>query len=149
MSALFSSFARRRQGSVAVELALCAPVLLLIVVLLVEGGRALAYGAAVEKGLRAGAMFAARSTLPIDAATTAAVQNLVMRGAVDASAPYVIPGWGEQGAAVVLSELPAFVTHGVAVPVLKVTATVPFIPILPYAPRFTMTLAHEQAYIGR
>jgi Flp pilus assembly protein TadG len=134
---------------VAVELALCAPVLLAIVVLLVEGGRALAYGAAIEKGLRAGAMYVARAPLPIAPETATAVENLVKRGTVDAVGPYLVPGWDDPGATVTVTRLADYVTHGVAVPVFRVTASVPFAPILPYFPAFAISLSHEQAYVGR
>ena len=41
-----------------------------------------------------------------------------------------------------------YVTNGVSVPVFELTATVPFTPILPLVPGFTITRKYQQAYIG-
>jgi Flp pilus assembly protein TadG len=149
MSDWSSRFAACQRGAVAVEAAICAPFLLVVLMGLVECGRALSHANALEKGLRAGAMYVARSPLPLDEAATLAAGNLVRRGTVDAGAPFLIPGWAEAGAGVTVTPLEDFVTHGVAVPVFRVAATVPYVPILPGAPRFTITRSHEQAYIGR
>jgi hypothetical protein len=149
MSVWSNRFLACRHGAVAVEAAICAPLLLAVLMGLVECGRALSHANALEKGLRAGAMYVARAPLPLDEAATAAAANLVRRGTVDAVAPFLIPGWAETGAAVTIVPLDDFVTQGVAVPVFRVSASVPYLPILPGAPRFTISRSHEQAYIGR
>ena len=53
---------------------------------------------AIEKGLRAGAMYVARAQLPVDGATTTAITNLVKRGSIDTSAPYLVDGWSDASA---------------------------------------------------
>ncbi len=104
---------------------------------------------AIEKGLRAGAMYVARAQLPVDGATTTAITNLVKRGSIDTSAPYLVDGWSDASASVSVTAPAVFVTNGVSVTVFEVTASVPFIPIFPGMPVFTLTRSHQQAYIGR
>ncbi len=58
---------RDRRGAAVVEFALFAPLFLLMLVGVIEFGRLLAQSNAVEKGLRAGAMLAARSDFPLTA----------------------------------------------------------------------------------
>ena len=116
---------------------------------MVEIGRALIQANAIEKGLHAGAMYVARAELPIDDATRTVIDNLVKRGSVDANAPYLVDGWGDGGASVTVVLARNYVTNGVTVPVYEVTATVPFTPVFPVTPGFTITRSHQQAYIGR
>ena len=145
-------FAKSRDGVAAIEFAVSLPIFLALVVGMVEIGRALIQANAIEKGLHAGAMYVARAALPVDAATTTAITNLVQRGTTDASAPYLIDGWGEAGATVAVVRQPVdYVTvGGVQVPVFQLTATVPFTPLVPaLLPAFTITSSHQQAYIGR
>ncbi len=149
---MFSSWNRlfkSRDGVAAVEFAVSLPIFVALLVGMTEVGRALIQANAIEKGLRAGAMYVARAQLPIDAATTTAVSNLVKRGSTNASAPYLIDGWAHAGAAVSITPLADYVTNGVSVPVFEVTASVPFTPILTGIPAFTMTRSHQQAFIGR
>ena len=118
---------------------------------MVEIGRALIQANAIEKGLHAGAMYVARAELPVDAATTTAITNLVQRGSIDTSAPYLVEGWGDAGASINVVAQPNYPTvGGVQVPVFQLTATVPFTPIFPaLMPVFNITSSHQQAYIGR
>lgn len=139
---------RCRRGAAAVEFALILPVLITILVGTVEVARALIQANAIEKGLRAGAMYVARATLPVDSATQAAVENLVRRGSLDGTADYLAAGWNEAGAGVVVARLSDFTTGGIDVPVFRITATVPFVPLLPGLPSFTMVRSHEQTHIG-
>ncbi len=149
MSASSSSLRRCRAGSVAVEFAVSLPFLLALLVGIVEVGRALIQAGAIEKGLRAGAMYVARADLPLDAAATTAIENLVKRGSVDPAAPFLVDGWSEAEATVDVAPLPDYVVDGVAVPVFRLTATVPFAPLMPGLLGFTVTRSHEQAYVGR
>ena len=149
---MFSSsnrFARCRSGVAAVEFVVSLPIFLALVFGMVEIGRALIQANAIEKGLHAGAMYVARAELPVDGATTTAIENLVKRGSIDTTAPYLVDGWGDAGASVNVVPLADFVTNGVSVPVFEVTATVPFTPIFPFVPGFSITRSHQQAYIGR
>ena len=59
MFGLLNRFRRCQSGSPAVEMALVAPLFLLILVGIIELGSLLSEIVAVEKGLRAGAMIAA------------------------------------------------------------------------------------------
>ncbi len=140
---------RSQDGVAAVEFAISLPIFAALLIVMVEGGRVLIQANAIEKGLRAGATYVARSQLPIDAATTTVVSNLVKRGSADATAPYLVDGWAEPGATVNIVPLADFVTNGVAVPVFEVTASVPFSPIFTGTPAFTMTRSLQQAFIGR
>ena len=148
----WNRFAKSRNGVAAIEFAVSLPIFLALVVGIVEIGRALIQATAIEKGLHAGAMYVARAVLPVDAATTTAITNLVQRGSTDASAPYLVEGWGDPGATVdVVRQAVDYPTvGGVQVPVFQLTATVPFTPIIPILmPAFTITSSHQQAYIGR
>jgi Flp pilus assembly protein TadG len=152
MSGWLNRFARCRRGVAAVELALSLPVLTALIVGLVEVGRALSQANAVERGLRTGVLYAARSDLPFDAATQQTVQNLVTRGSISGGANYVVPEWADAPPTVNVSEVREYSSGVVTVPVpiIRVTATVQFVSLLPgLLPNFTFTRWHEQAYIGR
>ncbi len=84
MFAWLSEFRRSPRGAAAVEFALLLPLLLIILVGMVEFGRAISQSNALERGLRAGASFAARSDIFFDAITVQKINNLVRTGGISA-----------------------------------------------------------------
>ncbi len=154
MRALFDSLRRDTRGNAVLELAFVLPVLLLLFSGLVEVGRAYFQANAVEKGLRAGAFYAARQPVPLVPAARAAAENLVKTGTLDGSGASLVSGWARPGAGVIIDDSAVFTVGDTQIPVLRLTATVPFDPILPGLMSFaglggyTMRLSHEQAYVG-
>ena len=153
---MFASLNKLRadqDGMAAVEFALFLPVLLIIFVGVTEIGRALYQANSVEKGLRAGAHFAARSEFPLPAAVQTAAKNLVKTGDVNGGGSYVTEGWGKAGATLDIT-VGSYDLNGTPVPVVRLSAVVPFVPLLPgmnLIPGFAghqFRLSHEQAYIG-
>ena len=127
---------------------------LIVLVGVIEYGRVLAQTNAVEKGLRAGAMIAARSDFPLTDAQTALIVNVVRTGNVEGTPPYLAPGWGEAGSSVEI-ETELFTGAGVVnLPVYIIQATVPYDPLLPGLMEsigfgeLLITTAHEQGRVG-
>ena len=157
LSQMFSSlisFLRERSGVAAIEFALFVPLFLLVLIGVIEYGRVLAQANAVEKGLRAGAMLAARSDFPLSGAQEQRIKNMVMTGNVAGTPPYLVAGWGEVGASLVVDS-DTFNSAGVVnLPVFRLAATVPYQPLLPGLMSMfglddlVITTAHEQARIG-
>ena len=154
MSGSLISILRERSGAAIIEFALFVPLFLLVLVGVIEYGRVLAQTNAVEKGLRAGAMLAARSDFPLTGAQEQRIKNLVMTGNMTGAPPYLAAGWGEAGASLVV-ESDTFNAGGVAnLPVFRLTATVPYQPLLPGLMAsiglddIIIITAHEQARVG-
>ncbi len=154
MPGRLKSFPREHRGSAAIEFALFIPMLLIVLVGVIEYGRVLAQTNAIEKGLRAGAMIAARSDFPLTDAQNERILNIVRTGNVDGTPPYLAPGWAEAGASVTI-ETDLFNSTGVVnLPVFRIAATVPYDPLLPGLMssiglgELTITTAHEQGRIG-
>jgi len=153
MYGYFARLRRDRDGITAVELALMLPVLMLAMVGAIEVGRIFYQAHMIERGLRAGALYAARTNFPLSAADTATMTNLVKTGNAAGILPYTASGWGEPGADldVVFDN---FVVGTDNVPIIRLTANVPFDPLLPGLlnvagfDTYVMRLTHEQAYIG-
>lgn len=145
---------RRKDGNASVEFAFMLPVLLLMMTGMLEVGRAYYQANTVEKGLRSGALYAARSVYPLDAPTIATAGNLVKTGTLDGSGPFLVDGWSSAGAGFSITTSSYSGTGPNPVPVIRVEAVVPYVPILPGLMSFTglgdinMRLSHEQAYIG-
>lgn len=150
MFAWFAKLLKSRGGSAAVETALAVPVLILMFAGITEVGRGLYQAAAIEKGLRTGALFLARSELPITQKTRDDAVTLVKTGGTK---NYLVSGWAREGAAVAIN-IKTFVIDGNAVPIFSLSATVPFDPLLAgLIPGLDLgamkiRLSHEQAYIG-
>ncbi len=149
-----NSLRRDRRGTAAVEFALCTPLFLLVLIGVIEYGRLLAQSNAVEKGLRAGAMLAARSDFPLTGAQMQLVQNVVKTGNVDGTPPFLVDGWQDAGASLVI-ETSTFTSGAVVnLPVIRLEATVPYDPLLPGLmssfglENLKIETAHEQARIG-
>ena len=146
---------RDRRGVLAVEFAFAVPVFLTLTVGLVELGRAVHQTTAVEKALRAGALYAARHQFPLSPQTETEVANLVKYGDKNGGTTYLVPGWGEPGASLDI-QVGSFNVDGIPVggqeiPVVRLAASVPFVPILkgmmPIA-NFNIEARHDQAYVG-
>ncbi len=140
-------------GVAAVEFALITPIILLVTVTVVELGRSLAQAQAVEKGMRAGAMLAARSDFPISANAQLQVTNIVQTGTIDGSGALVAAGWAEPGAQLTISFSSATV-DGETIPVVRLQATVPYDLLMPGLianfglGQISIDASHEQVHIG-
>lgn len=143
-------FGRDERGVSAVEFALFLPILLALGAGMTEIGRVVSQAVTLEKSLRAGAIYAARGVFPLSAATQTTVENVVKKGDPDGVGGYLIPGWSEVAADLQIQEI-SFDVNGFPLPVVRLTATVPFVPMLPGLlpiPSFNLVLRHEQAFIG-
>ncbi len=154
VSGRLKSFARERRGSAVIEFALFVPMFLIVVVGVVEYGRVLAQTNAIEKGMRAGVMIAARSDYPLTGAQTDRIENVVRTGNIEGTLPYLVPGWAEAGATVtILTDL--FNSAGVVnLPVFRIQTTVPYDPLLPGLMasiglgEILISTVHEQGRVG-
>lgn len=149
----FNNLVRDRRGVTAVEFAFVVPILLLLFIGLSELGRAHFQAAAVEKSLRAGALYAARNSLPLNGAAENLVKNLVKTGNLQGTLPYLVPGWAEPASNLDIDPL-TYDVDGSTLQMVRLTATVPYMPLVPGFSfvwglnDYTMTFSHEQAYIG-
>jgi Flp pilus assembly protein TadG len=134
----------------AVEFAMVLPFLFILFGGTVEAARALMQTNAVEKGLRAGAAYVARAPLPLSDADKTVIGNLVRTGTTDGTGALLTNGWSDAAATVVVTALAPFdAGGGASVPVFRITASVPFAPLVPWpGGTFTVTRQHEQAYAG-
>ena len=146
---------RDRRGAAAIEFALLVPLFMLFLLGAIEFGRVLAQSNAVEKGVRAGVALAVRSDNPITGAQTTSVRNLVKYGNTAGTAPFLVDGWSDAGATVVIDVVRTFTGGGVTgLDVIRVVATVPYTPLIPglftfaNLSSFNIVVDHEQAYIG-
>ena len=153
MCALLNSLIRDRCGTAVVEFALFVPILMILFLGLTEVGRAHYQAVALEKGLRAGALYAARNEFPLSDAAKTATGNLVRTGRLDGTPPYMVAGWAGSGSGLQISSAD-FDVDGTPLPVVRLTATVPFVPLIPGlgflfgVDGYKFRLSHEQAYIG-
>ncbi len=155
MLSLFNRLTRDARGNAVVELALVLPLLLLLFAGMTEIGRAYYHANAVEKGLRAGALFAGRNSFPLTAQVRTMVANLVKTGTLDGSGPYLVSGWADVDANLNIDDTITFsVDATTTIPVVRLIATVPVDPLMPgMLPLvglgdITIQLSHEQAYVG-
>ncbi len=143
---------RDRAGASAVEFALMLPVFLLVTAGMIDLGRALYQTNTIEKGLRAGALYAARSDYPLTAAQQTAAESVVKKGNPAGTGAYLVDGWGYTGALNIFTTTE--IVDGTPLPVYHFVAAVPFDPLLPgllsalNLDQITIRLTHEQAYIG-
>lgn len=154
MLSLFDRLARDGRGNAVVELAFFLPLFVLILAGMTEIGRAYYQANAVEKGLRAGALFAGRNGFPLTAQVRTMVTNLVKTGTLDGSGPYLVSGWADVDADLNIDDTITFPVDDTTIPVVRLTATVPFDPLMPGMLAFvglgdvTIQLSHEQAFVG-
>ena len=141
------------RGSAVVEFALMTPFLLLLFAGMIEYGRAYFQANAVEKGLRAATLYAARAESPLSAADTTIAENILKTGTIDGSGALLVSGWGAAGAGYTITTS-SYDLSGVPIPVIRMEANVPLDPLVPELMTFvgladfTISLAHEQAYVG-
>ena len=155
MLSLFDRLARDGRGNAVVEFAFVLPLLLLLFAGMSEIGRAYYQANAVEKGLRAGALFAGRNSFPLTAQVRTMVTNLVKTGTLDGSGPYLVSGWADVDADLNIDDTLTFpVDATTTIPVVRLTASVPLDPLMPGMLALvglgdvTIELSHEQAYVG-
>lgn len=140
-------------GASATEFALALPVIALVLAGITEVGRMMYQGAALEKGVRAGALYAGRSEAPLTGDDLVAAANVVRTGAPDGSGAYLLPGWSDPAAEVRIS-LADYTLDGQTIPVVTVAAEVPFSPLMPGLAGlfgldgYVLRMQHEQAHVG-
>ncbi len=146
---------RDARGNVVVEFAFILPLLLLLLTGMTEIGRAYYQDNAVEKGLRAGALFAGRNSFPLTAQVRTMVANLVKTGTLDGSDPYLVSGWADVDADLNIDDTLTFpIDATTTIPVVRLIATIPFDPLMPGMLAFVglgdvnIELSHEQAFVG-
>ena len=153
MSGWSSRVWRDRRGVAATEFALLLPFLLLLLVGIYEFGSYLAQASSLEKSLRSGAMYAARSALPLSQQTLTQVGNIVRTGDPSGGQPVRIPGW-EDGTATLAVTTRTHSANGENVELIRLEASLPYEPLMA---GFLSTLgfsdlrmraAHEQAHVG-
>ena len=142
-----------RRAIAAVEFALFAPLLALVMVGIIDFGYYINQSNELDKSLRVGAMLAARSSLPLSGGSQATIENLVKTGTSDGSGDFVVPGWSD-GASSLAVTTSTYSAGGNSYEVIKVVASVPYKALfsgLLHTYGFmsiTMNAAHEQAYVG-
>lgn len=149
---LFDKIFHNEKGDVVVEFAAALPLLLLLSMGMTEIGRALMQANTVEKGMRAAAIYAARSTNPTSGQALINITNIAKTGTIDGSGDVLVSGWSLSEASLIVSEA-TFDLDGTNIPVIRLNASVPFDPIMPGVMSFfglndyTINLSHEQAFI--
>ncbi len=146
---------RDARGNAVVEFALVLPLLLLLLTGITEIGRAYYQANAVEKGLRAGALFVGRNSFPLTAQVRTMVANLVKTGTLDGSGGYLVSGWADVDADLNIDDTLTFpVDATTTIPVVRLTASVPLDPLMPGMLALvglgdvTIELSQEQANVG-
>jgi Flp pilus assembly protein TadG len=166
MSCWLNRFWRNRDGNSTVEFALFMPLFLILMTGGLELGNAVRQATELEKSLRSGALYASRMMVPgavplLATADQTTVQNLVKTGGQAGTDPYLVPGWADAGATLTIdtSLVHTFSSANatpldVNIPVVRLSAAVPYQPLLPGLFDFvglnaiTFQLSHEQAYVG-
>lgn len=145
-------FIRNERGGMVVCLALALLVVLGIGA--TEIGRVISQASAVKTGVRAAALYAASNEFPLSAAVLARVENIVKTGDPAGRAGYLASGWARADARVQVQELNFRVAgqvSGESVPVVRISATLPYDPMLAgflRLPAFNIELSHDQASVG-
>lgn len=154
MFSLLNKFLRDRAGSMSIEFAFSLPILLMIMTGVLEVGRVFYQAHMVERGLRSAALYASRNEWPLKPSVQTTLQNLAKTSTADGSGPYVASGWADGTASLNVDLTGTYVVAGVPVPIIKLTADIPFDPMLPgllevagFA-NYRIQMTHEQAYVG-
>ncbi len=154
MSSLFNSLKRSRGGSISIEFALSLPLILMIMTGLLEVGRVFFQAHMIERGIRGAALYAARNDWPLTGQAQTIVENLAKTGSPDGSAGYITSGWSDGSAQYTLDTTGTYIVAGNPVPIIQITANVPFDPLLPGLlevagfESYRIRLSHQQAYVG-
>lgn len=154
MFSLFNSLKRSRAGSLSIEFALSLPIIVMIMTGLIEVGRVFYQAHMIERGIRGAALYAARNEWPLTNAAETIVENLAKTGSPDGSADFIASGWADAGAQYTLDTTGTYIVAGNPVPIIQITANVPFDPLLPGLldiagfGNYRIQLTHEQAYVG-
>lgn len=144
---------RHRGGASATEFALALPVVVLLLTGVTEVGRMLYQSSALEKGVRAGALYAGRVEAPVSAADLNAAANVVKTGDPNGSGDYRLPGFSDPAAKVNVS-VADYDLNGQDIPVITVIADVPFSPLMPSLAAlygldsYVLHMEHQQAHVG-
>lgn len=141
-------FIRNRCGGFAAWLVL--PLLVMLGFGMIEIGRVINQAGAVKTGLRAAALYAAGNEYPLSAAVLARVENIAKTGDPTGTSSYLALGWAKADARVQVHEL-SFNLAGSSLPVVRISATVPYDPLLPGilpVPAFNFELSQDQAFVG-
>lgn len=148
-----SGLLRCRRGVAATEFALLLPLLTLLLVGIYEFGSYFAQANVLEKSLRAGAMFASRSDLPLSSAARTQIENIVKTGDPAGGQAVRLSGWSDGSASFTISTR-TYAAGGEDVELIKVEASVPYQPLVPGLlsglgfSGLRMRAAHEQAHLG-
>ncbi len=154
MFSLLNRFKRDRIGSLSIEFAISLPILLLVMTGVLEVGRVFYQAHMVERGLRSAALYASRNEWPLTPAAQTTVENLAKTATPDGSGGYVASGWADGSANLDVDLTGTYVVAGNPVPIIKLTADIPFDPLLPGLlevagfGNFRISMTHEQAYVG-
>ena len=103
--------------------------------------------------MRAATRYAARADSPLSAADTTIAENILKTGTIDGSGALLVRGWGEAGAGYTITTTD-YDLDGTPIPVIRMQANVPLDPLVPELLTFvglgdfTISLSHEQAYVG-
>lgn len=153
MSGWSNRLARDERGIAAVEFAFLLPTLLLVLVGMLELGRGFYHAHVVERGIRAAALYASRAEAPLSASDEDAAANIARTGQTAPGGDYTVPGWSHDDATITFTTR-SYTVGDDSIQVLQVTADVPYVPMFPGLTDFfgltdyTLTLQHEQAYVG-
>ena len=154
MFSLLNSFRRDRLGSLSIEFAFSLPLLVLVMTGILEVGRVFYQAHMVERGLRSAALYASRNEWPLKPSAQTTVENLAKTATPDGSGGYVASGWSDGSANLDVDLTGVYVVAGNPVPIIKLTADIPFDPLLPGLlevagfENFRISMTHEQAYVG-
>ncbi len=146
---------RNRKGSPSVEFAILSPIVIVVAAGLIELGSYINDTVTLEKSVRSGAMMAARSPA-FNAAPGGAdatdIQNVVMRGSTNASAPFLLQGWNNGSAIVTVTLRQVTLNSGGTIDVIRVNATLPYVEVITgffsFMGGLTIGAQHEQIRIG-
>ena len=166
----FRALGADRSGAAAVEMALVAPFLILIMFGSAELGRYFYHEHVLVKAVRDGAVFAARFPIDkfnctaktIDSAVVTNTRSLVRTGGLSGQAD-LLPWWNETGASFIMTLACTttaggqtmqgiYTANGGKVPVVTITATLPFRPLLTTAgfsrTSYNLNASQQTAVLG-
>jgi hypothetical protein len=138
--------ARHRIGGLGIWV--IAPMLFLLAIGLFEIGRLISHAGAVKGGVRAAALYAAENRSPLSAGVVARVENIVRTGDPKGQSGYLAAGLAGASATVQVHEL-SFDHAGRSTPVIRVSATVPYEPVLSRllpVPALVFEMSHDQVF---